>query len=203
MTWWVNWTNGESLLYNDSHLSLTERRFRKIPNFGRSTIRRFHANVSEMKKMAARDFEDILQCCYAAFEGLLPELYNTIILTLVYVFATWHAYSKLRMHSDSTIKSFRIVTAELGSQARRFHQTTSKKYVTYELPAEYNRRARRLAKKNSKSNSTPATTTKLEKERKAWNLATYKWHSMGDYPDAIVEIGTTDSYSTQIVRFLA
>lgn len=29
--------------------------------FGRGTIRRFSSNVSEMKKLAARDFEDILQ----------------------------------------------------------------------------------------------------------------------------------------------
>lgn len=36
-------------------------RFRQIPTFGRFTIRRFHNNVSEMKKLAARDFEDILQ----------------------------------------------------------------------------------------------------------------------------------------------
>ena len=32
--------------------------------FGRFTIRRFHNNVSEMKKLAARDFEDILQVGY-------------------------------------------------------------------------------------------------------------------------------------------
>ena len=36
-------------------------RFRQVPTFGRFTIRRFHNNVSEMKKLAARDFEDILQ----------------------------------------------------------------------------------------------------------------------------------------------
>ena len=36
-------------------------RFRQIPPFGRYTIRHFHNNVSEMKKLAARDFEDILQ----------------------------------------------------------------------------------------------------------------------------------------------
>ncbi|KAH9914268.1 hypothetical protein B0H21DRAFT_896115 [Amylocystis lapponica] len=36
-------------------------RFRLVPAFGRSTIRDFAANVSEMKRMAARDFEDILQ----------------------------------------------------------------------------------------------------------------------------------------------
>jgi hypothetical protein len=32
-----------------------------MPTFGSSTIRRFSENVSEMKKMAARDFEDMLQ----------------------------------------------------------------------------------------------------------------------------------------------
>lgn len=40
---------------------LTQCRFRCVPTFGRSTIRRFHSSVSEMKKLAARDFEDILQ----------------------------------------------------------------------------------------------------------------------------------------------
>jgi hypothetical protein len=36
------------------------RRFRLIPTFG-STIRRFSRNSAEMKKLAARDFEDLLQ----------------------------------------------------------------------------------------------------------------------------------------------
>ena len=36
-------------------------RFRQIQTFGRGTIRRFRNNTSEMKKLAARDFEDILQ----------------------------------------------------------------------------------------------------------------------------------------------
>ena len=35
--------------------------FRSIPTFGSSTIRRFATNASEMKKLAARDFEDLLQ----------------------------------------------------------------------------------------------------------------------------------------------
>jgi hypothetical protein len=44
--------------------------FRKIPTFGRSTIRRFRADVSEMKKPAARDFEDILQVSARGLFGL-------------------------------------------------------------------------------------------------------------------------------------
>lgn len=36
-------------------------RFRLIPTFGRDTIRRFTSNTSELKKMAARNYEDFLQ----------------------------------------------------------------------------------------------------------------------------------------------
>lgn len=36
-------------------------RFRQVPTFGRDTIRRFGGSVSALKRLAARDFEDILQ----------------------------------------------------------------------------------------------------------------------------------------------
>jgi hypothetical protein len=32
-----------------------------MPTFGRDTIRRFRNNISEMKQLAARDYEDLLQ----------------------------------------------------------------------------------------------------------------------------------------------
>jgi hypothetical protein len=38
-----------------------DRRYRQISTFGHGTIRNFSANSSEMKKLAARDFEDLLQ----------------------------------------------------------------------------------------------------------------------------------------------
>ncbi|TFK38281.1 hypothetical protein BDQ12DRAFT_698836 [Crucibulum laeve] len=41
------------------------KRFRQISTFGNDTIQRFTTNVAAMKKLAARDFEDLLQC-YAA-----------------------------------------------------------------------------------------------------------------------------------------
>jgi len=40
-------------------------RFRAMPTFGSSTIRCFATNASEMKKLAARDFEDLLQVILA------------------------------------------------------------------------------------------------------------------------------------------
>jgi hypothetical protein len=36
-------------------------RFRQVPSYGLGTIRKFANNTSEMKRLAARDFEDILQ----------------------------------------------------------------------------------------------------------------------------------------------
>ena len=39
---------------------LYSRRYRQISSFG-STIRGWSSNASEMKKLAARDFEDLLQ----------------------------------------------------------------------------------------------------------------------------------------------
>lgn len=44
-------------------LIFTWHRFRQVPTFGGGTIWKFHTNVSRLKKLAARDFEDILQVC--------------------------------------------------------------------------------------------------------------------------------------------
>ncbi|KAJ7635896.1 hypothetical protein B0H17DRAFT_899754, partial [Mycena rosella] len=154
-------------------------RFRQVPTFGRSTIRRFHANVSEMKKLAARNFEDILQCLLPVLEGLLPEPHNGILLDLWFTLATWHAYTKLRLHSSSTVQGFTSATTELGVQARRFIRTTCEAFVTYELPKETAGRARREAQKKSASGKTSNSST--TKKRKTWNTATYKYHSLGDY----------------------
>ena len=38
-------------------------RYRQVETFGRSTIRRFDANTSALKKLAARNYEDALQVC--------------------------------------------------------------------------------------------------------------------------------------------
>ena len=46
-------------------------RYRQISTFGRGTIRRFATNASEMKKLAARDFEDLLQVGFQS-KGKVP-----------------------------------------------------------------------------------------------------------------------------------
>ncbi|KIM52690.1 hypothetical protein SCLCIDRAFT_32443 [Scleroderma citrinum Foug A] len=64
--------------------------FRLVPTFRCDTIQRFSANVSGLTKLTARDFEDILQCSIPVSDGLLPELYNSIILNLLFELTTWH-----------------------------------------------------------------------------------------------------------------
>ena len=39
--------------------------YRDVPSFGRDSIRKFSNNVSGLKRLAARDFEDLLQVCYS------------------------------------------------------------------------------------------------------------------------------------------
>ena len=50
--------------YQELMNSITTR-FRAMPTFGSSTIRLFATNASEMKKLAACDFEDLLQVSQA------------------------------------------------------------------------------------------------------------------------------------------
>ena len=47
----------------NSLFTITHFSFRMVPTFGLDTIRKFNNNVSGMKQLAARDFEDILQVC--------------------------------------------------------------------------------------------------------------------------------------------
>jgi hypothetical protein len=51
-------------------------RFRQVPTFGRDTIRRFGGNVSAMKKLAGRDFEDIMQVSVSSFLRYVAYSHN-------------------------------------------------------------------------------------------------------------------------------
>ncbi|KAF8063262.1 hypothetical protein FPV67DRAFT_1563422 [Lyophyllum atratum] len=164
-----------------------DRRFRLVPTFGRDTIRRFSRNSSEMKKMAARDFEDLLQCSIPVFEGLIPEPHNSPILDLLFHFAHWHGLAKLRVHSDLTLEILDKETTFLGDSLRGFQTNVCGSFQTHELAREAE--ARRRAEENR--NKTKAVTPV------AFNLNRYKAHAFGDYVATIKQYGTTDSYSTE------
>jgi len=123
--------------------------------------------------------------------GLLPAAHNDAILDLVFVMGCWHAYAKLRLHTELTLTSFERVTTDLGTLLRHFATVTCKDFNTKELPRE---RAARL-RKAAASGSTPAASGGGVRS-KGFNLSTYKLHALGDYPQTIRKRGTTDNYTT-------
>ncbi|KAG2055078.1 hypothetical protein BDR06DRAFT_882859, partial [Suillus hirtellus] len=91
-------------------------RFQQIPTFGNGVIRMFANNMSEMKRLVARDFEDILQCAIPVFEGLFPASHDMVVQSLLFRFAQWHALTKLRIHSESTLSFFEDMFKKLSRQ---------------------------------------------------------------------------------------
>jgi hypothetical protein len=83
---------------------------------------------------------------------------------------------------------------------RHFKKTTCAAYETRELDREIAARGRRNAALTKGKQSATLKTTG-ERRKKELNLNTPKFHSLGHYAEAIRRFGTTDSYSTQIVRF--
>jgi hypothetical protein len=129
-----------------------------------------------------------MQCSIAAFDGLLPEPHNTIVMTLLFRLAQWHALAKLRVHTESSLAHLKTVTTEVGRQLRKFRDTTCSAFGGAEPEANAASHGRRS--RHSKKNTDQGP---------AMNLFTYKYHAMGDYEATIRTFGTTDSYSTQIV----
>ncbi|KAL6298277.1 hypothetical protein BKA93DRAFT_710038, partial [Sparassis latifolia] len=180
-------------------LAELDRRFRAVPTFA-GAIRHFRRNCSEMKQMAARDIEDILQCAIPVFDGLLPEPHNGQVLKLLFIAEHWHSLAKLRMHTDCTLQLLDDVTVSLGDTLRHFSEQTCKAFPTRELRREAEARARRESKKMAaRADEAPVFPRSggTARKPKAFNLDTYKAHALGDYPATIRWLGTTDSYSTE------
>ncbi|KAF9543337.1 hypothetical protein CPC08DRAFT_755956 [Agrocybe pediades] len=175
-----------------------EERFRCIPLFG-SEIRAFSNNVSDMKKLAARDYEDLLQ--------------------LLYRTAEWHGFAKLRMHTETTLVHLDELTKEYGILVRKFRDLSCSQFDTYELPKEFEARKRQQERTSSTTSSAPSgagrvvdeaaqprnlhsqNPTGMQAAADTQNEGTEpdpQFHSMGDYVPTIRLFGCTDSYSTQI-----
>ncbi|KJA13829.1 hypothetical protein HYPSUDRAFT_99722, partial [Hypholoma sublateritium FD-334 SS-4] len=178
------------------------QRFRDMPTFGRDSIRRFTNSVSELKKLGARDYENLLQCSIPVFEGLLPEPHNTDVLNVLYVLAHWHALAKLRQHTDLSLVVLDGITTQLGELLRNFQEETCADYDTRELSRETAARVRQTAGKPTSNKKNlghvvDAVGSSSETPIAALNLNTYKDHSLGDYVESIRQYGTVDSYSTE------
>ncbi|KAG6835741.1 hypothetical protein H0H93_015071 [Arthromyces matolae] len=135
------------ILYSQKNQSVPvlNRRYRQVPTFGRSTIRRFSDNVAGLKKLAAQNFEDLLQCAIPVFEGILDNGSEDDVLTLLFVLAEWHALAKLWLYTEETVQWLEETTREPGRQLRRFEKEICPRFDTQELPKEAAARGRRKA----------------------------------------------------------
>ncbi|KIJ31571.1 hypothetical protein M422DRAFT_185709, partial [Sphaerobolus stellatus SS14] len=174
-------------------------RFRLIPTFGQDTIRRFAKDVSELSKLGARDYEDILQCCLPVLQGLLPEPHNSVVLNMVFTLSHWHALAKLRMHTDSTLEEMDKTTTKLGEEVRKFDRVTCSQYETHKLDREQAAQQRRKACKQRTTHPTNLSTGPSRKKKKSFNYKTLKYHALGDYVPTIRRMGSILGYSTQMV----
>ncbi|KAI5821824.1 hypothetical protein K523DRAFT_221291, partial [Schizophyllum commune Tattone D] len=185
-----------------SKIMLLNERFRNVPTFGHGTIRRFWANVAELKQLAARDYEDILQCSIPCFEGLFDDItHDEFIQQLLYLMAYWHSLAKLQMHTTSSIEVLERVTQELGKALRYFADIICPVYATRETDREYNTRKRNEAKKASKASGSGSSSKVQDsgdsRRRKTFSLATIKLHFLGDAASHIRKFGSLLQISTQ------
>jgi hypothetical protein len=174
-----------------------------------STIQSWSNNASEMKKLAARDFEDLFQvflCSEILWYVINDELlvqHSCVRRLTQRAFqlssdesslsaAEWHAFAKMRMHTDSTLTHLKEITKELEKLMRKFEALLRTQYATVELPREAEARNRR-----DKAAARPSSGGK---QAKLFNLFTYKWHALADYVPTIQLFGGSDGFSTQIVR---
>jgi len=112
--------------------------------------------------------------------------------------ATWHGYAKYRLHTDSTLASFDVITENLGYMLRKFTSETSS-LKTIALPSEEAAASRRHQEAVTRAEKAgrPAPPAPQRGKTKQFNLETPKIHFAGDYVASIRKFGTTDSYSTQ------
>lgn len=139
------------------------------------------------------------QCSIPVFENLLPNKHhNILIMNMLFIFCTWHAYAKLRLHTGSTLQALEETTRALGASLRQFVKVICSCYATKELPREEAARVRRRANASAKGKG-KTTSDKPSSTRGRFNMNTYKLHALGDYVANIWLYGTTDNYSTQVV----
>ena len=97
------------------------------------------------------------------------------------------------------LATFNAVTRYLGDAVCKFQHTTCMMYHTTELPQEHAAHGRHTAALAAKQGLGIPMCHDSDPKVKSLNLSTYKYHTLGDYPNTICHYGTTDSYNTQIV----
>ena len=114
-----------------------------------------------------------------------------------------HALAKLRLHTETTIVDLENSTVRLGECLRKFEKDVCPHYDTRELPSKVVARGRRQARRKANTEASGQIGINLGAtsgpQQKKFNMQTYKFHALGDYPAAIRLYGPADGYNSQIV----
>ena len=149
-------------------------------------------------------------------EGLLPAPHDAIVLDMLFALAEFHAFAKMRLHTERTLELFEKSIKTLGESVRKFGTVTCAAYDTKELPRETAARGRREAAAAAKTGDKTSASGRSGGKGKAadpkatrkpagssrhvkFQASTVKWHSFGDYVAYIRAYGTLDVSSTQSV----
>jgi len=138
------------------------------------------------------------QSAIPTFDGLFPDEDDKSVKNLLFILATWHAYAKLHLHTDTTLRMFEEVSTALCQALRHFATVTCPCYATKELPWDVDARVTWQQSQATCSRGANRKSNKTGKVKR-FSMNTYKIHCIPDYPNAIRKYGTTDSYSTQTV----
>lgn len=133
------------------------------------------------------------QYALPVFDGLLPGIHNEIVMDLLFTLNEWMGIAKLRLMTEDTRQLLRDVTADLGFQIRRFRFLVCPFYKTKAIQGDETARGKKENGPYPKSVEHEEGVIKL-------NINRFKFHALSHYADAILMHGTTDSYSTQLVR---
>jgi hypothetical protein len=140
------------------------------------------------------------QCAIPCIEGLFPEPYNTSVIELLFVLATWHALAKLHIHTDTSLRLLDTTTTALGNALRYFTHITCPAFDTFETHAEYAKRQRQHA--DATSSTTDPSSSSTGRQRRTLSLKTIKLHFLGDYVSCIKMFGTIDNYNSALVSLV-
>ncbi|KAI9570024.1 hypothetical protein HD554DRAFT_2019295, partial [Boletus coccyginus] len=126
-------------------------------------------------------------CSIPVFECLLPEPFNTVILDLLFKLATWHAFGKLRLHTETTLNDFDNCTTRLGKALRKFRRDVCGKFRTFDLPRESAARSRRQGTRTMKGKQKQKSdgNEDISPKQRSFNMSTYKLHALGHYVQSI------------------
>ncbi|KAJ7241209.1 hypothetical protein B0H12DRAFT_1074570 [Mycena haematopus] len=120
--WKAVFTHLIRVLYAHSAEAVAEfaARFRLVPTFGTDTIRPVTSNASERKNLLLETM----------------KIYFSIVMTMLFRLAEWHALAKRRMHTDNSLLYFDKSTTVIGKELHGFRDYTKTNFVTKELPGE-------------------------------------------------------------------